>query len=246
MFEWNPRKAHFRTDSAGRTHFHEIISRKLADQFENPAGISICDAGCGLGFLSLALSSYFRQVTAIDISPIALGILRDESVKRGINNINIVQEDLLSDPAVKPDSYDTMVFSFFGSIDEIMHIALPRCRGRIFILKKNDNFHRFSVSHTVRPFDTMAHAIADLNSLQLPYTKEDMSIEDGQPLRSLEEAEEFFHIYARGKDAELINRDYIRSLLEETGESEFPYYFQRKCVFSILTVDLSSAADLIL
>ena len=240
MFEWNPRKIHFRIDSARRSHFHQIISQKLADKFEDPSQISICDAGCGLGFLSLALTEHFGHVTSIDISQIALDNLRAEADRRSLTNIDIVHEDLLTDPHVKPHQYDTMVFSFFGNIEEIMQIALPRCRDRIFILKKNDHHHRFSVSHAIRPYDTMAHALTGLNALDLPFSKEDLAIEDGQPLRSLEEAEEFFHIYARGNDAELINRDYVRSMLTETDDPDFPYYYQRKCIFSILTVDLSS------
>ena len=121
-----------------------------------------------------------------------------------------------------------------------MHIALPRCRGKIFILKKSDQYHNFSVSHEIRPMDTMNRILEGLDELHLPYTREDMSIEDGQPMRSLEEAAEFFHIYARGDDASLISPEYIRSLLQETNDSDFPYYYQRKCLFSILTVDLSN------
>ena len=67
-----------------------------------------------------------------------------------------------------------------------------------------------------------------------------MSIEDGQPLRSLEDAELFFRLYARGEDKNLITRDYVRSLLQETSDDEFPFYYQRPCIFSILTVDMSS------
>ena len=85
----------------------------------------------------------------------------------------------------------------------------------------------------------MAAAIADLNQLGLPFTKDDMTIEDGQPLRSLDDAETFFRLYARGSDRDLITRDYIQSLLQKTDDPEFPYYYKRDCVFSVLTVDLS-------
>ena len=240
MFEWNPDKIRFRIDSVRRSTFHKQIARVLAGKFDDPSVISLCDAGCGLGYLSLALSEHFKQITAIDISPIALSVLQKETESRGIRNIEILQEDLLDDPSVVPALYDSMVFSFFGNISEILQIAVPRCRNRIFILKKNDHHHRFSISHAVREHDSMAWALADLRERGLPFTKEDMSIEDGQPLRSLDDAELFFRLYARDKDTELINRDYVKSLLQETGDDEFPYYYQRACEFSILTVDLSS------
>ncbi len=239
MFEWDPRKIHFRIDSARRSRFHDIIAQKLAGKFDHPDRISLCDAGCGLGYLSLALAAHFSSVTAIDISPIALDVLKSEADERKIENIRILREDLLGKPPVQPEQYDTMVFSFFGNIEEIMHMARPRCKKKIFILKKNDHHHRFSVSHALRPYDSLGHALADLNELDLPFSKEDLSIEDGQPLRSLDEAEEFFRIYARGDDRKLITPEYIRSLLTETGDSEFPYYYRRDCIFSILTVDMA-------
>ena len=239
MFEWNPDKIRFRIDSVQNSTFHQQIARVLACKYDDPSVISLCDAGCGLGFLSLALSEHFKQITSIDISPLALSVLQREAASRGIRNINILQEDLLDDPSVVPGLYDGMVFSFFGNVSEILQIAAPRCRNRIFILKKNDQHHRFSVSHAVREHDSMAWALADLRERGLPFTKEDMSIEDGQPLRSLDDAQLFFHLYARGEDHHLITRDYVKSLLQETGDDEFPYYYQRACVFSILTVDLS-------
>lgn len=239
MFEWNQNKIRFRIDSAVKTSFHATIAQWIAERFDDASQISLCDAGCGLGYLSLALSKYFKQVTAIDISDIALSVLRRESSARQIENLTILREDLLDDPFVKPRSYDAMVFSFFGNIQEILQIAVPRCKNRIFILKKNDHHHRFSISHAVRERDSMAAALSDLTALGLPFVKKDMTIEDGQPLRSLADAEEFFHLYARGSDRDLITRDYIQSLLEETGDSVFPYYYRRDCVFSILTVDLS-------
>lgn len=240
MFEWNPDKIRFRIDSVQRSTFHQQIARVLAGKFDDPSSVSLCDAGCGLGFLSLALSEHFKQITSIDISPLALSVLQRETAMRGIRNISILQEDLLYDPEVIPGLYDGMVFSFFGNVSEILQIADPRCHNRIFILKKNDHHHRFSVSHALREHDSMAWALKDLREQGLRFTKEDMSIEDGQPLRSLEDAELFFRLYARGEDKNLITRDYVRSLLQETGDDEFPFYYQRPCIFSILTVDMSS------
>ncbi len=240
MFEWNEKKARFRVDSARHSHFHSEIAGILASKFKDPSKTGICDAGCGLGFLSLALAEHFGHVTAIDISSVALDILRREAALRGTDNLEILREDLLNDPSVQPRIYDAVVFSFFGNISEIMHIAGPRCRKDLFILKKNDHHHRFSVSHPMRPFDSMAAALRDLNELGLPFTKEDMSIEDGQPLRSLEDALEFFRLYAKGDDIELITPDFVMSLLTETGDPEFPYYYQRACEFSLLSVDMSA------
>ena len=92
MFEWNPEKIRFRIDSVQRSTFHQQIARVLAGKFDDPSSVSLCDAGCGLGFLSLALSEHFKQITSIDISPLALSVLQRETTVRGIRNISILQE----------------------------------------------------------------------------------------------------------------------------------------------------------
>ena len=239
MFEWNEDKVRFRIDSARHSRFHEQTATLIASRFDDPASVSICDAGCGLGFLSAALTECFGHVTAIDVSPLALDVLRREADSRHITNLELRQEDLLGDPSVRPELYDAIVFSFFGNISEIMRIARPRCRKDLFILKKNDHHHRFSVSHPMRPFDSMAAALHDLHELSLPFTKTDLCIEDGQPLRSLEDALIFFGLYAQGADRELITQDYVKTLLQETDDPEFPYYYPRATEFSLLQVDLS-------
>ena len=44
----------------------------------------ICDAGCGLGYLSLALSPHAAHITAAERDAAALSVLRQELDARGI------------------------------------------------------------------------------------------------------------------------------------------------------------------
>ena len=64
MFEWNADKVRFMEDAAAWGDFHARLAAALAPYL----GGRICDAGCGTGHLSLALSPYVKQVTAVDVS----------------------------------------------------------------------------------------------------------------------------------------------------------------------------------
>ena len=72
MFEWNADKVRFMEDAAAWGDFHARLAAALAPYLEG----RICDAGCGTGHLSLALSPYVKQVTAVDVSASAIGMAR--------------------------------------------------------------------------------------------------------------------------------------------------------------------------
>ena len=81
MFQWNEEKLRFMEDAAAWGDFHARLAATLAPYL--PGDGHICDAGCGTGHLSLALSPYVRQVTAVDVSGEALALLA-ENCRTGI------------------------------------------------------------------------------------------------------------------------------------------------------------------
>ena len=93
----------------------------------------VCDAGCGLGFLSLALAPHVRHVTAADCDAQALSVLKEELAARHIENVTPLCTDIFTDRPAEP--YDAMVFCFFGSMDEILSVARSRCRGTVIAVK---------------------------------------------------------------------------------------------------------------
>ena len=113
MFQWNEEMVRFMRDASERGDYHQRLVRWMLPDL-HPAD-HICDAGCGLGYLSLALAPYVRRVTAADRSEEALSVLRENCVRRGVGNIDILPGDLLR--AAPPAPYDAMVFSFFGRME---------------------------------------------------------------------------------------------------------------------------------
>lgn len=228
MFRWDENTIRFRIDAAEYGGFDAKLAAHILPEPERNA--HICDAGCGLGYLSLALAPLCRRVTAVDTSASALGVLRKNARKAGLSNIEIAEGDLFS---MRPQTkYDTMVFCMFGGAYETLRAVEAQCAGKAFLIKKNWATHRFTLKEKPLERHTFLQTCAALDALGIPYQTETFPLEMGQPFRSLEEAALFYRIYARedmpsagtdesGKSDE---KERIAENLVETGRTDFPYY----------------------
>ncbi len=221
MFRWNEEMVRFMRDASERGDYHQRLVRWMLPDL-HPAD-HICDAGCGLGYLSLALAPYVRRVTAADRSEEALSVLRENCVRRGIGNIDILPGDLLcaAPPAVP---YDAMVFSFFGCMEEIAAIARAQCRGAVFVFKKNYTTHRFSVERHPLGHEGFRAGAEWLTDRGIPFVSAELELEMGQPLGSMAAARRFFELYSRDADKSLITDAFLREKLVPTGQDEYPWY----------------------
>ena len=87
MFQWNEEMVRFMRDASEYSDYHRRLVQWMLPDLH--PGDHICDAGCGLGYLSLALSPYVRRVTAADRSQEALSVLRENCTRRAVQNIDI-------------------------------------------------------------------------------------------------------------------------------------------------------------
>ena len=116
---WYEDMIRFMRDASEYGTYNQKLAEVLAPALTK--NMHICDAGCGLGYLSLALSPYVGRITSVDKNRDALAVLEENCRQSGISNIRptqgIIQE-------VSPEQkYDAMVFCFFGKIPEILSVA---------------------------------------------------------------------------------------------------------------------------
>ena len=138
---WEADMVRFMTDASEYGNYHQTLAQMLAPYLDR--NTHICDAGCGLGYLSLALAPYAGHVTGAERNPDAAAVLAENCRRLGIPNITPRCGPIEAmDPEIP---YDAMVFCFFGHIDEILEISRRQCRGRVFIITRNYTTHRFSV-----------------------------------------------------------------------------------------------------
>lgn len=199
----------------------------------------VCDAGCGVGALSVALSPYVGEVTAADISPVALEGLR----QRGIPNIRIQCGNIMELPPEQP--YDLMVFCLFGSVEEILKIAKSQCVGPVFAFMKNYTRHRFSVDSVRKSTPHYEVAKAKLKELGIPHEIREFTLEMGQPLKDLAEARTFFEIYSQDEDKSVITDEYLRSRLVETGREDYPLYMPQPREVGWIRFDARDIPDIL-
>lgn len=182
----------------------------------------ICDAGSGLGYLSLALAPHVGMVTAVERNPDAAAVLSENCQTRGISNV-ISRCASIAD--VLPETpYNAMVFCFFGRRREILKLAKKQCRGDIFVFTRNYDRHRFSAGSHRSGFEGYPEFSEELELLGIPFFKETFTLEFGQPFRNPEEAHRFFLLYSKDQNKDVLTEEFIRNQLTMTGREDFPFY----------------------
>lgn len=74
MQAWTPEGMAFLQDAMACCGYYPALARRIAPYL--PKQAHVCDAGCGLGGLSVALLPYCRHVTAVDRAAAPLENLR--------------------------------------------------------------------------------------------------------------------------------------------------------------------------
>ena len=235
MYRWTTDSIRFRIDAAEQVRYDDAIVAQIVPQLSTDA--HICDAGCGIGYTSLALARHCARVTAIDTSKEALSILRTNCFKDNITNIDVIEGDLFSmHPA---QAYDAMLFCFFGHLEETLRVAKEQCSGTLFMVKKNWQRHRFTPGEVPLERFTFQRTLQELDALEIPYRAETVLLEMGQPFRSLQDAALFFETYRHEGDDTALSQERLKSLLLSKDSSAFPYFLPAKQTLGFIKVVVS-------
>lgn len=233
---WDEDTIRWMKDASEAASYNRELAAYIGRQL--PAGSHVCDAGCGLGYLSLELSRYAARVTAVDISQDALEVLRENCAARGISNVSLRCGDI---EQLEPETpYDAMAFCLFGGGDDALRIAAAQCRGDVFMVLRNYSSHRFSVNQHRMEYTVCRNVRDLLERLHVPYQYEERALDLGQPFRSMEDARRFFIRYSRD-DERAISDAFLLSRVQPTGKNDFPYYMPHKREVGILRL---RAADI--
>ncbi len=217
-FIWNQKKIRWFQEADIYTGFSKNVARLLAPKL---AGYTtLCDIGCGLGLIDLELSQSILSITGIDISPEAIEALNKNIAERGITNVL----PLLLDFKEIEGNWDVILISFFG----YRHLEqfLDRCRKLIVVVGKNNQSELYPEQYRKSPKYTAAQLEQDLEQKGIPYTLTEAAFDFGQPLVSLEDAEEFVRIQAPEITAEDL-ASFLDLRLVETGAAKYPFLLPR-------------------
>ena len=234
MFQWNEEMVRFMRTASEYGDYHRRLVQRMRPALHSAD--QICDAGCGLGSLSAALSPYFDAITAADISDAALDVLRETIRTQNLTNITPLPCDLLQ--STDRTRYDGMVFCFFGSLAEILPVACRQCAKTLVIIKKNYELHRFSLTAQPIRSETAPAACEALRAMGVPFLFDARELEHGQPFASLDEAVQFFRIYSKDEAPGAVTPEAVLPRLQKTGDDAFPYYLPQIKRLGILTIKM--------
>ncbi len=213
MQRWGTDAVRFMQDASEFGQHYAHLAAEVLPHI--PKDGHICDAGCGLGYLSEALAEHCAQVSAIDISKAATDILKSRCTAE---NITVRCEDVFA----LNERFDAMIFCYFGKNDEILHLAKKLCRSKIIVIKRDCSEHTFSIGEVKRKH----HSVEDLSQLltdrEVPFFKKYLQIELGQPFRNFDDAMRFFELYNKSDQA--LTPASVKSRLVSVENEEFPLY----------------------
>ena len=225
MLVWTPDTVRFQHDAAQYGTYHKTLAKRLAAYL--PPDAHVCDAGCGLGYLVRALSPFCKRVTAIDSSAMALAVLRENTPK----NVEILETDLFTlSPA---EQYDAMVLCFFAAMDDTLLLAKRHCRDKVIVVKRGWTQHRFSPQNESARRSACEETEQYLRTRGIPFLREDLTLDMGQPFRSREDAVRFFAAYGNAS----VDFSDVEARLVKTGNAVFPYYLPQEKPLGIFIFD---------
>jgi protein-L-isoaspartate O-methyltransferase len=239
MFLWEPEKVRYMKEAYEYNETHLAVGAKVAELL--PSAAHVCDAGCGLGYLSLALSPYFKKVTAIDRATGPLDVLRQNISTDHIENIDVIETDIFMHVPLKP--YDAMVFSMFGDVVENLRLAKVQCSGTVIMIFKSWESHRFAMKNRPIHKCTLGHSKEALEALNIPYELETMRLKMGQPFYSKEDAVAFYQLYSREAHPHQIDFNAIKARVSRNHSERFPLYSPMDREVGIFSVKTSDIGD---
>lgn len=216
MYRWTPETVQYMKDASEYAGYHRELAGQIVPYLTKES--SVCDAGCGLGYLAVELAPFAGQVTAVDISAEALRVLEEKKIP----NVTVRCGDITALLPEKP--YDAMVFCFFGSMEEVLAVAAKQCRGDVFVITRNYEEHRFSRGRIPKSREHGLSRFREvLEERGVSFEERTLELEFGQPFRSREDAWRFFERYSRDGVSEAVLQERLVA-----GRGEFPWYLPQR------------------
>lgn len=228
--KWNDQTCRWFEAASEYTGYNRLLAEILKKYI--PQGESLCDLGCGAGFIDLELADHCSSITCIDLAPDAVDCVRRGAKRRGIQNIRA----LCADASTLQSPHDTVTAFFFGDsrfYEHYFHLAKKR-----FIVaahgRRVGNFGPDGYQLIKR--SDIESTRAYLDQLGVSYQYEAVSLEYGQPFPDLDDARAFIRAYSRPMSDELLAR-YLAENLKETNMEQWPYYLPNLKKFGLFIIE---------
>jgi len=227
---WSEKTIRWFADASAFTGFHKKLAALLGERL--PGKGTLADVGCGTGLVDLELAPRYERVVCVDVSGEALASLRCGADARGLTNI----ETRLTDACGLSERFDDVIAVFYGDAELFAEKLLPLAKaGFAAVVHASPDGKLGPEDYRLKKTDTASAAAELFSRLGISFTRTDVSLEYGQPFRTVEDAREFTRAYSNCPPDAAVD-EYLERNLVATGERDFPLYLPNEKHFSILSV----------
>lgn len=183
-----------------------------------PQDESICDMGCGTGYLAMELARRGYETSAFDMNEVTMAYLREEVPRRGLSEKLTLRQGSWDELGDEP-LWDNVVMVFAGHMEDELQRFLGFCRKRlIVIIRESSKSHVQADGVTPRRHTKPGQMEEVLDGMK--YDMVPIVTEFGQPLRSMEECIDYLETF--GADTKSADSKIHNAV--KTSDSEFPLF----------------------
>lgn len=214
---WNEQAVRWFHNASEYTGYNQKLAEVLLQYISRRE--SLCDIGCGAGLIDLALAPHVEHITCVDISPEAIRAVENHACRLGRSNIST----LCMDASGLEGEWDTVMALFHGG-PGVVSKYLRLAKKQLILAAHGTLKGNFGPEgrKVTKCFDV--NGVKEyLDSQEIRYSLQELTLEYGQPLTDLRDAEAFVTAYSTPMGKSELDA-YLRERLEKTGDEKFPYY----------------------
>jgi SAM-dependent methyltransferase len=228
MFEWTRKRIEWYERAIKWTGYDKALADAVKPYLDG--GGSVCDLGCGTGYLALELARQGFKVSAVDMSREAIDFLRGSA--SSVSGLETIHNDWAD---IAGRQWDNVIMCQTGDFDAELPHYLGLCRKKLIVIGKSRTSRWLSGGHLTN--DSKADELGKIFMAEgLCFIFEEFSAELGQPFISIGEAEEYLRCYGIRGEA------YRRALemIKPTGDALYPFYLPYKKEMGIWVININT------
>ncbi|MBR5228564.1 MAG: methyltransferase domain-containing protein [Firmicutes bacterium] len=216
MPPWTEKRIEWYQRAVAWNRFDRVLADHIC-RFINE-GETVCDMGCGTGYVAMELARRGYETTAFDMNEVTMAYLRQEVPARGLQDKLSLIEGSWDDLDVE-GMWDNVVMVFAGHMDKELEKFIRFCRKRLIVIIRESRKSHVQASGITPQIHTKPADIEKVLRCRR-YEMVPVVTEFGQPLESMEEAVEYLKTFGADTESE---KSALKNIIR-CFDSEYTYF----------------------